>query len=400
MKEVVFLIDTSVSMNTLDREREVITIIRQAAERLQENCRVGMVAYNTELQAVVPLGAEMEELSQQLETIQYYGYTNAGAGLEQAVQMFGQGKEGQEDGTASEVTEKYIIMLSDGEIDMPQKKERELSRQTYVDAAIQAKEEGIRIYIAAMGNELNDPKLHIFDGAGITDGAIYWAGQHESLEATIGQMIEERVRPEEVRTEPETELYALTIAPIPEAAPAPEPLDYRPLCVILGLLAVAIAVIALYCSRKRRTDVVYVPQPHMDYPKSARQIQSDRLPSYSGKMNIYVVKTADEQDIPPQTYRLFGRSAEWLSLTKVLETCGIHMDRAKTDGIQFFPGQDHSLIVTDRSSSCSVFRGMEVLRKGIEYPVSYNAKITVAFDKATEIEIHYKSLKPSELVNG
>jgi len=37
MKEVVFLIDTSVSMNTLDREQEVITIIRQAAEKLQEN---------------------------------------------------------------------------------------------------------------------------------------------------------------------------------------------------------------------------------------------------------------------------------------------------------------------------------------------------------------------------
>ena len=123
MKEVVFLIDTSVSMNTLDREQEVITIIRQAAEKLQENCRVGMVAYNTELQAVVPLGAEMEELSQQLEMIQYYGYTNAGAGLEQAVQLFRQGEEAPEDGAAAEVTEQYIIMLSDGEIDMPQKKD-------------------------------------------------------------------------------------------------------------------------------------------------------------------------------------------------------------------------------------------------------------------------------------
>lgn len=403
MKEVIFLIDTSVSMKALDQEREVIAVVERAAKELQGNCRVGLVAYNTDLQTVVPLGTGMEELSQRLEEVQYQGYTNAGAGLKQAVELFLQDTE-------AAVPERYIIMLSDGEIDMPTEEEKELSRQTYVDAASLAKEEGIRVYIAALGSELNDPKLHIFDGAGITDGAIYWVGQHESLEATVGQIVEERIRPQEAAAETMTETesqlspetYAETVAAIPETLPVVNTLDYRPLCVILGLLAVAIAVIALYCSRKKRTDVVYVPQgdPRPVYPRPAGQSGGEKRPAYSGKLNIYVVKTADEADIPPQTYRLFGRSAEWLSLTKVLETCGIPMDKTKTDRIEFFPGDDHALIVTDRSASCSVFRGMEALRKGIEYPVSYNAKITVVFDKMTEIEIHYKSLKPSELAQG
>ena len=42
-------------------------------------------------------------------------------------------------------------------------------------------------------------------------------------------------------------------------------------------------------------------------------------------------------------------------------------------------------------------RGAEILRKETGYPVYYNEKLTVTFyEEGTEIEIYYKSLKPSE----
>ena len=40
---------------------------------------------------------------------------------------------------------------------------------------------------------------------------------------------------------------------------------------------------------------------------------------------------------------------------------------------------------------------MEILKKGIGYPVYYNEKLTVTMeDGITEMEIHYKNLKPGE----
>ena len=51
----------------------------------------------------------------------------------------------------------------------------------------------------------------------------------------------------------------------------------------------------------------------------------------------------------------------------------------------------------DQSEQCTVMRGMEILKKGIGYPVNYNEKITATMeDGVTELEIHYKNLKPSE----
>lgn len=42
-------------------------------------------------------------------------------------------------------------------------------------------------------------------------------------------------------------------------------------------------------------------------------------------------------------------------------------------------------------------RGSEIMKKGMGYPVSYHEKVTVTFeDEMTEMEIHYKNLKPSE----
>lgn len=61
----------------------------------------------------------------------------------------------------------------------------------YQDAAEKAKEKGVKIYIVAVGNELGDLQIHIFDGAEITDGAIYWESQSGSLSQIMNKIMAE-----------------------------------------------------------------------------------------------------------------------------------------------------------------------------------------------------------------
>lgn len=118
--EVVFLLDASVSMNKYDKDHEVTEAIRQMAYSLPSCYEAGFVAYNTEIQVKEPLTSNPEALDAALETVTYSGYTNAGVGLTEAVALFSEDKE----------VKRYIIMISDGEIDMPGKKEKELSRES------------------------------------------------------------------------------------------------------------------------------------------------------------------------------------------------------------------------------------------------------------------------------
>ena len=550
-KEIVFLLDTSLSMNSQDSNYLAIDAIMQMIYSMPSSYKLGVVSYGTQAETVLPMGIETTMIEEKLAALSYSGYTNAGAGLKQAVDLF----------TDDNNMEQYIIMLSDGEIDMPDEQSKENSRELYVEAAKRAKARNIKICIVAVGTELN-PSMHIFDGAELTDGAIYWQGHSGSLSNIMERIVSERLKypvnelnindngqlqvgmPEgasqvkillsgssidsiladngtviagkefavvniirptmsavniqlqssdmnklhaysltEYKAQPKVSVtdytaevtkiqieliaegtddynlwqnagyegktvsyiingvdyvgvikdgviqesipvdgaeklevslnsamdikaihylepkYDVITLPVVEVSQPEEPvktLDYRPLCVILAVLAVAIAAIALYCSRKKPQKVVYVPSPQPIPPKPPRPTRGAVPAAYSGKLNIYMVKMPEDQDIPPQTFRLFGKNAEWMTLTQILAPCGISIGRNKTDRIEFFPGPEHSLIVMDNSSQCTVYRGMEILRKGVEYPVSYNSKITVSFDDETVIEIHYQSLKPSE----
>lgn len=180
--EIVFLLDTSVSMNKQDKEREAIDAIRQAAYSVPSHYKTGLVAYNTDIQADVPLSDDLGLMEQTLQTIQYTGYTNAGKGLTEAVALFSE----------EEGVNRFIVMLSDGEIDMSSSGEKEASRLQYVEAARMAKEKGIKIYILAIGTEIS-AGMHIFDGAELTDGAIYWEGLNGTLTQITEQILTDRI---------------------------------------------------------------------------------------------------------------------------------------------------------------------------------------------------------------
>lgn len=572
--EVVFLLDTSGSMNSNDKSRSAIDAIRQAGCSLPSNYKTALVAYNTGIQTIVPLSAGADPMGTQLSSVIYKGYTNAGEGLNQAVGLF----------STEENVERSIVMVTDGEIDMPDKQAKESSRALYTETIKKAKEAGIKIYIVAVGSELNDPNMHIFDGAQMTDGAIYWQGQsgnlvqiinrilydrmnlpkrpvgvtdgnggslhvelpspgaeHVKVVLTSGQGIQnvtadysaeegnitsgrnfaviemtrpasdaidvrfqtpeltgveaymiveytakpvvninyrrEDVLPDSAKEEKSktklppvykhyadlelslkdtggknenlwntpyyegqsvpfringvwesgtisgglihyslpidgiddisaeidasifTERYLIEqpvteqLAPPPDPKPEPEP-DYRPLWAILGALALVVVLILLWWYKKKNAAVIYVSQS----PSSKEPVKmKTKACTYSGKFSIYVVRTADGRDVPPQTYHLFGRNSGRMTLGQILTSCKIKLGRIGEEDIIIYPGPDHSVIIMDQSERCTVLRGMEILKKGMGYPVFYNEKITITFeDESTEMEIHYKNLKPSE----
>ena len=688
--EIVFLLDTSESMKTQDRAMRAVDAIRQGAYSLPSNYPAGMISYGTEVWEVMPLSTDRQKLDMQLDQIQYGGYTNAGAGLSQAVALFSESSE----------KERYIIMLSDGEIDMPDTKRARQSREDYLQAAADAKEKGINIFIIAVGNAWKTPQVHIFDAAEMTNGAIYFEGQSGSLSQIIGKITGERISfprealeitdrrdgevviqapfpagasrvsilvlnpdgieqvtvkdkikeadetkdrvtkdnktkasetkdkntestkeenaeitedrkailaaadikntkdientkstkdiedtkstkdiedtkstkdkitgkiitgkyfavaefdsltfltseepnpielhiyaPElssvqaylctefditpqvkvDYRIEPVSPILqgeAKQTAPsfqhfadititftdtkdnqtilfseppfsgreitfflngepytaainhgkiqqtipadeieqvevfvdlyfqdavchikqpgpvqipktpdpkIPEPAPKP---DYRPLWIVLGILAAMLLFLGFWYLKKSHTTIIYMAQPQtpnnlpqksqlqpqLPKPRSSKnqlpkiQPLQKRSPqavgTYTGKFNLYLIQTAEDLDIPPQTYRLFGRHGGPLSLEQILSSCEINLGKIGEEGIVFYPGPDHSVIVTDQSEHCTVLKKMEILKKGTGYPVYYNEKITITFeDGITEMEVHYKNLKPSE----
>lgn len=566
--EIVFLLDTSVSMNQQDKERAAIEAIRQMSYSLPSDYQVGLVAYHTGIQTTIPLTSDMKSLDKALENIEYTGYTNAGEGLDEAVKLFSNDTD----------TQKHIIMISDGEIDMPESDKKELSRTMYVDAANRAKDQNIRISIVAIGSEM-DARMNIFDGAQITGGAIYWEGQSGTVpqimeriisdqfsfprkelgitdagggciyaelptdaervkvmitsstelrevsadytasqgNTTVGRnfavvdmkrpssetalihfqtedmtgikatlLTEYTARPqigityriEEVpgteqerkkHVPPVYEHYAdITIQLVDSAGdgknlwekdnwegkeisyllnktqfmgvieqgqiqvcvpadkietievsltivdtkdvwyieqpvtkeiekypdPEPEPVpDYRPLWAVLILLAAAIVVIVFLWVKKKNTTVIYMAAS----PKEAEKKLETKNCSYTGRFSMYVVRTKEGKDIPPQTYPLFGRPSGRLTLDKILSSCGIKFGKIGAEDIIFYPGPDHSIILMDQSEGCTVMRGSEIMKKGMGYPVFYHEKITITFeDGQTEMEIHYKNLKPGE----
>ena len=636
--EVVFLLDTSISMNTQDKDRAALEAIRRAMYSLPSDYQAGLVAYNTEIQAMIPLSNRMEALDRQLDLIPYTGYTNAGEGLRQAVGLFSDG----------EGVERGIFLLTDWEIDMPDQQQKEYSRRLYEEAAAKAAEREIRIYIIAIGSELGNPQMHIFDGAEVTRGAVYWEGQSGTLAeilerilvermkvplkeaevktetrgagkpenmaetggaAEIGEAAEiggaaeigeaaEAVKPGNVaggtiltteipqnasrirllltsggemkpfsvecqaesqevilgksfamvdlvrpvsdqvricfhaegdvgevsgsvkesgqrenmsqgeypvricmlteyaarirveaeyesqeleRTEEEikkkipprydhlaylviqavdqedgsvclwdrpdldgmklsyilngevcrgviekgriravipadeveevevlvdtkglgdvwqvrqAELVRIEKTPDPVFSPGP---DYRLLWGILGILGAVLVCLALW-ERRRHTTILYMDHARTGDGAEKPLVLQDT--PYSGKFNLYLVRTRDGRDFPPQVYRLFGRTPGRISLKQILDACRIYYGERESGDIVFCPGPEHSVILCDRSDQCTVMRGAEILKKGKGYPVYYNEKITITFyEEDTELELYYKNLKPSEREN-
>ena len=76
-------------MQDTDKEYIVFDFIKSLYAVLPRDYQIGMIAFNNEICAEVPLGSSYAEAAECLQELSYSRYGNAGAGLAEAVAMFG-----------------------------------------------------------------------------------------------------------------------------------------------------------------------------------------------------------------------------------------------------------------------------------------------------------------------
>ena len=152
----------------------------------------------------------------------------------------------------------------------------------------------------------------------------------------------------------------------------------------------------LYLAVKKRRRQVRKPGGIADKGLPLVEKENGKTTFY-GKLVVYVIQTKEEIDYPPASINLFGRcNRSVITLEWILDTCSLPLSLKGADQITFKPGKEKNLVVQNKGKT-SVLKGKELLLKGKAYPMYYHEKITFLFEEeGTEIEVHYKDLKPSE----
>ena len=118
---------------------------------------------------------------------------------------------------------------------------------------------------------------------------------------------------------------------------------------------------------------------------------------FYGKVQVYVIHNREDIDYPPESINLFARcNREVITLQWILDTCKLPLNLKGADKVVIRPGADKSLVIKN-SGRVTAMKGKELLERGKAYHLYYHEKITFIFDQEdTEIEVHYKDLKPNE----
>ena len=196
-----------------------------------------------------------------------------------------------------------------------------------------------------------------------------------------------------INTRPGTNAIIVTVeAPPPIEEPPPPETDYTVLiATVVGLVLAIILLICIFSRRKKKTSGL--PEPvHPPTPGFDSKFE------FTGKLNLYITRTPDDDaDIPPQTFDLFrlGGKRE-ISLLDILQKCRISSEFSGVGQIYFSAGKQGSINVTN-DSDCTVLIGRDLLMKKRSRALHYGEKVHVTCeDEVTELELHYKSVKPSE----
>lgn len=184
-KAVVFLLDASGSMTGNDPNRYAIDSIAQLIYTLPTNYEVGFLAYNSDICTLQGFlgNSQRSRIMDAAETVEYSGYSNAGAGLEEAVLML----------ESSPAAEKDIILLSDGEILMEDEETTAQSEKAYQSAVDQAAKNNIRIHVIGLGEEMEDTGNSIFKAAEETGGGVYYSHQALDIQTAIDSITENQL---------------------------------------------------------------------------------------------------------------------------------------------------------------------------------------------------------------
>ena len=171
-----------------------------------------------------------------------------------------------------------------------------------------------------------------------------------------------------------------------------EPDDTVLWIVIVSLCAVVFLLSVLYDRKKQKKN---------DGEKGSIIIEPSEppvLPKYdfSGQLAVYLLKGEQKDDIPPCSIKLFGKSRKSISFDWVKDRCGIDYKLSDADKIRFTGGKDHALCFKN-TGYATIVKENQILKREKKYSLYYGEKILLIFNNGgTEIELHYKNMKPSE----
>lgn len=167
--ELVIVLDISNSMNTSDQDKEIIEGIKELIYRLPESVTPYLITYNQDV-----IVYEEELNSDQfsiLDDIKYKGYSNAGAGLSEAVKLLG--------------ADGRILLVNDGEIKLNTNTKTHDSNQLFETSAETAKKNSIIIDTIF----INDEYQIISDAVQLTDGKKYFVGRHNAFQDVVDDIL-------------------------------------------------------------------------------------------------------------------------------------------------------------------------------------------------------------------
>lgn len=176
-KAVVLLLDSSGSMQSNDPDRLAMDGIVQMLYTLPTGYRVGFAAYGAEISAEQGLTGNdsRSDVAAAVRGVEYRGYSNAGSGLLRAVELLL-----EEDGK-----DRYIVLVSDGEILMENEERTEGSAALFESAVEQAEEAGITIHVIGLGEDMEDMDNSIFAASDRTGGQSCHAARAEDIQNAV-----------------------------------------------------------------------------------------------------------------------------------------------------------------------------------------------------------------------
>lgn len=151
-REIICLLDTSVSMNDNDFNKLAPDSINLVLNTASNEDKVGFVSYNDIVQCVEPLESDRSKILNSINNVTYEGYTNAGAGLEKAISLF----------SDEENKKRYVILITDGEIMLPNDVDTLNSISLYEKALQEAADKNIKIITVAIGGKQNAPDINVY----------------------------------------------------------------------------------------------------------------------------------------------------------------------------------------------------------------------------------------------
>lgn len=176
--DIIFVIDCSGSMKTNDQSKIGLDMVQAFVDTMQtEGIRIGYVAYNDKILSYskpesIDSVEKREDLKKEIASITYSGDTDIGLGVSYAQELL----------SKEENTRQIIVLISDGETDLPAGSSRtvEQSNQELERCTRQCKENNVAIYTIAFG-QYDGNKGILEEIAKETDAESYSAESPENL---------------------------------------------------------------------------------------------------------------------------------------------------------------------------------------------------------------------------